>query len=52
MQYLQKTFTLPAAPVGMSLDQRKWDYSVMPKSQFLYKYGSDATEYSVVLDKE
>lgn len=51
MLYLKKTFTLPAAPVGMGIDQRKWDYAVMNKAQFIYKYGTDATEYSGTSDK-
>lgn len=44
MQYTQRTFTLPAAPVRVG--QRKWDYSLLTRQEFLAKYGEDAAEYA------
>jgi hypothetical protein len=43
MKYLNRSFTLSVSESLLS--QRKWDYAVLSKQEFLQKYGDDAQEY-------
>lgn len=44
MQYLQKTFTLPAS--NKQLTERQYDYATLTKSEFIAKYGDAAEGYT------
>ena len=43
MKYTQKTFTLPAAPQGVS--QRQWDRATLAPQEFAAKYGPSVGLY-------
>lgn len=40
MRYLEKTFSAPAGPSGIS--QREWDYATLSAAEFAAKYGCKA----------
>lgn len=42
MQYLRRTFTVPASS-GHSTSDRRWDFATLPRDKFIEKYG----EYTV-----
>lgn len=43
MLYQQPTFTLPSAPNHVS--EKKWDFSILNKEEFIEKYDLTEQEY-------
>lgn len=43
MLYTRKTFSAPASS-GKSTSQRRWDFAMLSRNEFIEKYGEDTLE--------